>query len=304
MVWIALALLVLTVTIVALNTARGRWNMDHFRWTWTDPAYAASHVRGGGDGLHALNLKPAVIVRYDEIQRGLDVLPRSLGAPPAVAEAVAAAYGAALRYSGFNVFANWIVYTVFLSFLLPIWSLSFATEALGNERESRSLLWLLSRPLSRPAIYLAKFVAVLPWALALNLGGFALICLAAGAPGKLAWQLFWLPIVGATLAFCSVFHLMGALFRRAAVAAIVYSFFLETILGNMPGYLKRLSVGFYTRCLMFSSAENYGVRPPERAEVYWPVTPLTAWLVLLGGTVVVLGIGMLVFSRKEFHDES
>jgi hypothetical protein len=158
--------------------------------------------------------------------------------------------------------------------------------------------------LPRPAIYLAKFVAVLPWALALNLGGFALICLAAGAPGRFALQMFWLPIIGATFAFCAVFHLMGALFRRAAVAAIVYSFFLETILGNLPGYLKRLSVGFYTRCLMFSSAESYGLRPPERSDVYWPVPPLIAWLVLLGGTVLCLVLGMILFSRKEYHDET
>ena len=39
-----------------------------------------------------------------------------------------------------------------VSFLLPIWSLSFATEALGGERETNSLVWLLIRPLPRPAI--------------------------------------------------------------------------------------------------------------------------------------------------------
>ena len=34
---------------------------------------------------------------------------------------------------------------------------------MGAEREGSSLVWLLTRPLSRPAIYLAKFVALLPW---------------------------------------------------------------------------------------------------------------------------------------------
>ena len=33
----------------------------------------------------------------------------------------------------------------FFSFLVPIWSLSFATEALGGERESGSMIWLLTR---------------------------------------------------------------------------------------------------------------------------------------------------------------
>ncbi len=280
MVWIAVGLLVVTVTIVALNTAAGRWSMDH----WRSP-------RGFGPSFHAW---------LEEWTVSTTALPG--GAGPG--NGVLAACGAALQHSGFVVFANWMVYSIFLSFLLPIFSLSFATEALGSERESRSLVWLLSRPLPRSSVYLAKFVALLPWALALNVGGFALMCLAAGAPGQLALRLFWLPVVGATCAFCALFHLMGALFRRAAVVAIVYSFFLESFFGNLPGYLKRVSVGFYTRCLMFASAEEYGVRPPERADSYWPVTPTTAWLVLTLGTVVLLVVGMVVFSRMEYRDES
>ena len=120
----------------------------------------------------------------------------------------------------------------------------------------------------------------------------------------MALRLFWPAVAGATLAFSALFHLMGALFRRAAVVAMVYSFFLETFLGNLPGYLKRVSIGFYTRCLMFDAAEKEGVLPPERPEVYWPVEPMTAWLVLIGGTVVLLLVGMVVFARKEYGDEA
>src|SRR5262249_20713215 len=137
-----------------------------------------------------------------------------------------AAYEAGLANSGLDVFSRWIVYFVFVGFLLPIMSLSFATQALGGERESRSLVWLLSRPLSRPAIYAAKFVALLPWTLGLNLGGFAILCLAAGAPGRQALRLYWPAVAGASLAFCAMFHLMSAVFRRPAIVAIVYSFFL------------------------------------------------------------------------------
>ena len=51
----------------------------------------------------------------------------------------------------------------------------------------------------------------------------------------------------ATLAFAALFHLMGACVRRAPVLAILYVFFFETIAGNLPGHLKRLSISFYTR---------------------------------------------------------
>ena len=45
-----------------------------------------------------------------------------------------------------------IAFTMFTTFLLPLWSLSFATEGIGREREDRNLLWLqteLKKPKAR-----------------------------------------------------------------------------------------------------------------------------------------------------------
>ena len=77
---------------------------------------------------------------------------------------------------------------------------------------------------------------------------------------------------------------------------------LETILGDMPGLLKRVSVTFYTRCLMFDAAAEYGLSP-ERPTVYQPVDGATAWAVLVGGTVCLLLAGMWWFSRTEYRDD-
>ena len=219
----------------------------------------------------------------------------------AVETAFASANRLALERTPLHIFSTWVIFTVFLGFLLPIWSLSFATEALGGERETRSLIWLLTRPLPRWSIYLAKFVAILPWSLGMNLGGFAILCLLGGQPGRLALSLYWPAVLAGTLAFCSLFHLMSALFRRAAVLALVYSFFLEWIVGNMPGYMKRVSISFYTRCLMFDAAEPYGLQP-DRPSIYLPVSGAVAWTVLLSLSVAFLLVGMVVFSRSEYQD--
>jgi hypothetical protein len=155
--------------------------------------------------------------------------------------------------------------------------------------------------LPRPAVYLAKFFALLPWTLGLNLGGFGLLCLASGQPGWLAFRLYWPAVLASTLAFSSLFYLMGAFFRRPAVAAIVYAFFLEVIFGTMPGYLKRISIGFYARCMMFDAASAFGIQP-ERPEIFLPVDGMTALGVLLGLTIVLLGIGTVVFSRSQYQE--
>jgi ABC-2 type transport system permease protein len=276
MVWIALGLLGLTLLQIAFVTQANRWNMAHWR-----------HPRGKG---------PTYAELVDQMTAA-SALPGQPGAStvPLVLRTVVH------DSSGFFVFSEWVVFSVFTTFLLPLWTISFATEGLGREREAQNLLWVLTRPISRPAIFFAKYVALLPWCLALNLGGFTLICLAGGTHGRLALQVYWPAVLWGTLAFSSLFHLMGACLRRAAVLALLYAFFLETIMGNMPGQFKRFSISFYTRCLMFDRAHEFGIHP-ERPQIYLPVSGTTAWLALAFVTVICLVVGAVVFTRNEYLD--
>src|SRR5207253_9263130 len=101
-----------------------------------------------------------------------------------------------------------------------------------------------TRPLRKPTVYLAKYVAALPWCLGLNLIGFIALCLAAGEPGRLALRLFWPAVLGGTVAFAALFHLIAVVFRRPAIVGLIYSFFFETLVAVLPGDLKLLSLCF------------------------------------------------------------
>ncbi len=270
MVWMAVGLLVLSLGLVALTSAKQEWAP----WRMLVRAKAAT----------ALGL---------------------LSAPSPVAPfgTVAAWKGSVLEdWLAVMRFSQAVVFDVLMGFLLPLWSLSFATQALGTDREERSLIWLLSRPLPRPAIYLARYIGILPWTMLLNLGGFWLLCQAGGVPGKLALPLYWPAVVLGTLAYAALFHLMGAIFRRPAVVAIVYTFFVETFLGSMPGAMKRISISFFDRCLMISAAERFHMQPPAAPDIYMPVSGATACLVLTAGTVCLLIIGATLFARMEYTD--
>src|SRR5262249_18043270 len=127
LVWIAVGLLALTVIIVFINSRMGRWNMSY----WRSPRPGAPH--------------------WEDVSCGETVghLPLDT-AMQAVQQAVwGAYYTVVFESSGFYVFSNGIVFSLFATFLLPMWSLSFATEGLGREREGRNLIWLLIRPLPR-----------------------------------------------------------------------------------------------------------------------------------------------------------
>jgi ABC-type transport system involved in multi-copper enzyme maturation permease subunit len=90
---------------------------------------------------------------------------------------------------GWNVekFAQFILIDVYLILFLPLLCLCFGTQALGGEWEERNLVWVLTRPIPRPLIYLAKLCAALPWTLGCTLGGIWLAGLAAG-PKYIDWH--------------------------------------------------------------------------------------------------------------------
>src|SRR5262245_12674134 len=280
MVWIAVGLMALTVIFVGLNTYFGRWTLTDRR---ARPTYLTYRQY-----LLQMSKQQAVVGRSD---------PAS-----ALHWAVVGAVAATVDHSGFLMFSRWVVFAIFQAFLLPLWTLSFATDALGNERENRTLIWMFTRPLPRWSAYLAKWLAALPWCLGLNLVGFGAICLAAGEPGRMAFSMFWPAVFWGTLAFSALFHLIAAVFRRPAIIALLYSFFFETLVSDLPGDLKRMSLSFYVRSLMFDATSAMDLEP-DSLTVYAPVSGWTALAVLVGAALVFTLIGMWVFSRKEYLED-
>lgn len=323
MIWVALGLLMIAVALVALHRMQVGWSLAGNRFKY--PVKKNIDLGPFGKGTFDLRMKTTVdvplggkiqisdrqigsqvIVTYDEIGQHLAAIDSMLPfdqSAHAIISAANGTYQSALQHSGVGKFTRAILFSLFVGFLLPVWCLAFATEALGGELESRSLVWLLTRPLPRWSIYLAKYVAILPWALGFTVGGFALMCRAAGKPGLESFALYWPAIVGGTLAFTSLFHLFSAATRRPTVVGLVYCFFLETMLGDMPGLMKRVSVSYYVRCLIFDAAADLGVHP-DKPSVYMPVSGSTAWMVLTGITVTSLALGAWMFSRSEYRDDA
>jgi ABC-2 type transport system permease protein len=271
MVGIAVGLLGLCLLLVGTFTASSGWDRYEWRLNRVQP-YTVEHV--GGALAHAAVDQSEYMDRFRRETRPL------------------------------AVFSRWVVFLLFLGFLLPLFSLSFATGALGQEREGRSLVWLMTRPLPRSGVYLAKFLGMLPWCLALTVGGFGLLCLAGGQTGRTAFALYAPGVFAGSLAFAALFHLFGALLPRPSIVALLYAFFFETLLSELPvpGTLKRLSINYYTRCLLYSAGRAEGV-PVESSSLFVPVSPTTAWVVLLAVTVGLTVLGMWLFAKMEHRDD-
>lgn len=202
-----------------------------------------------------------------------------------------------------NGFTDLIIMPIFTSFLLPILAVIYATAALGEEREERTLVYLLIRPLSKHRIYLAKAAGTLPLVVAAGFVGFALVCLAAGPVGTIAWRLYQPAVLRGAVAYTCLFLMFGAVFPRPLILAIVYAFFCETLLGNMPGTIKRLAVSFHCRCLMYDAGGPYGIAPDSELQ-FLPISGWAAAWVLDLASVALLFVGAFLFHRKEYRDFS
>ena len=196
MVWIALALLGFSATVVVLVTAANGWDMrrtSKLDRRVVDISYSKDMFLGFARS--PLAMTTVIVQSYGQVAAELELMPH-LGTWPSSRGRLAGGHfappaGWCWNSPGFMVFSNWVVFYGFLELLVPIWSLSFATDTLGGEREAGTLVWLLTRPMSRPAIYLAKFVALLALGSGSEPGRFRVLCLAAGQPGRLAFSWYW-----------------------------------------------------------------------------------------------------------------
>lgn len=306
--WVALGLMMIVVMWVATWTlSPAGWGIENRRVRRTQVTYReyGEQLRPEARYNAALTPQPYATLRLIaevETPTPLDPLRDTLtslllSVPHAVMQSEK--YLAEWRFANF---AKLVVLGAYLGFVLPMFTLAYASGAIGIERESRTLIWLLTRPMPRSAIYLAKFLGTLPWCFFFSLGGFLILCSVGGEPGRLASRVFWPAALGATLALSSLFHLFGALFRWPVVVGLVYVFFFEILVAVLPGSLKLLSLTFYARSLMYNEAVAAGY-PGAMLEVSAPVSSETAWSVLLGATLAFTLLGMKLFSRAEHRDD-
>jgi ABC-2 type transport system permease protein len=184
---------------------------------------------------------------------------------------------------------------------VPNCALAFGTASIGGDREDRTLVFLLVRPIPRALILLAKFTATLPLVLGLIVGSYWLYCRLAGEVGQVAFPLYLPAIVYMTLAYVCLFHLFAVWFRHSTILALVYALFMEVLLGSLPGIVKRVAVNYYGRSIMYAAGAGEGLPPPD-PRWFEPLSVQTASWALAGIAAGGLLLAIIVFSQREYRD--
>lgn len=199
-----------------------------------------------------------------------------------------------------------ILVPTYLAFLMPILAICYGASAVGGEREDRTLIYLLITPVPRFCLYTIKALATIGLVTAWAGLSLYILCRLAGDPGRVALGIFFPASLLGAAAYASLFLLLGSIFRHGTVISLAYWFFLEVLFGNMPGIIKRVSVAFYVRCIVYDSGADLELGPFRKAarEMFLPVSGRSATIALACGILLLLGVGMFVFHRREYRDLS
>ncbi len=225
-----------------------------------------------------------------------------LVALPALIALLARALTPAARFEAVETYNNLANLLVF-GFILTILSVIFGTAVVSQEIEQRTIVYLLTRPVPRWRILLAKFLGSFIAITLTTALSALLLALAVYGPAKLGASplgrdLLVLP-VGA-LAYGSLFLLMSTLLARPLMFGLLFAFGWESWVPNLPGAFARLSIMAYLRVLAPHKAVPVSADVGEVVADPLAIAHWQAWLVL--AAVIAIGLigALVVFSRREY----
>lgn len=174
--------------------------------------------------------------------------------------------------------------TFAIATVIPLLSLIAGTGALGGEIDDGSIVYLLSKPISRHVIVVTKLVVAVAvttvfGAIPVLVSGWVLV----GGRERLALA-YGLGAFAAGTAYCALFLLLSVLNRNAVVIGLIYTLVWETAIGGLVLGAQGISIQQWalavTRAVVGHDAEQLGITAAVRPQI----SVVMLLLVVVGGT--------------------
>jgi len=193
-----------------------------------------------------------------------------------------------------------VLYVYFVTILVAIF---YGTSLLGDERNDRTITFLLTRPMPRELIVLGKFLAYAVGVVALLVASLAVTySIFAGMDYdvesfriKVPFLMHARVVALAAIAYGAVFAFMGATFKRPIIAAFAYCFVWESILPYLPVFLKKATLMHY----VLSLVPNWTAEGGVLAFAAEPTKPADAVQTLLWVCAAFLVLTVVSLRTKE-----
>jgi len=187
--------------------------------------------------------------------------------------------------------------------ILALAAAIFATGVVSQEVEQKTIVYLLTRPVPRPVLILARTLAA---SVTVSIVGIlSAIGTALGTRatfGELFFRDCSALILG-SFAYCALFVLVSLLINKSMVINLIFAFGYEAAVPKMPGDIYKVSINSY----LMSIASHPKIAPvtSDAAPVATPaavntIQPGAAWLAMIGLVVLCSMFNAQWFDRNEY----
>lgn len=200
-----------------------------------------------------------------------------------------------------------ILMVFFLQFYIIILALFYGTSIVAEEVEGRTLSYLITRPVPKPAIVLGKYAAYsllmfLMVAVSLSLSFFIMNAARLADARLYPTFLGYLGVLGlGILAYTAFFTFLGTVLKKAILVGLVFGFGWENVIQYFPGSTQRFSVVHYLKSLLpYRPMGGGGSGVALLLFRLEPTSPAIAVLMLAVIAGVFLALASWVFRTKEY----
>jgi ABC-type transport system involved in multi-copper enzyme maturation permease subunit len=205
-------------------------------------------------------------------------------------------------FEGAYFFSN-IIMVFYLQLIILLLALFFGTSVCSEEVEGRTLPYLITRPVPKPAVVLGKYLAYT----LLNIGMVALGLLFSFTIlnlDRLADASLYLVLLryGGVLslgiiAYAAFFTFLGSFLKRSIFFGLLFSFGWENVIQYFPGSTQRFAIAHYLKSFLPGPSPGRFSFLTFRLEA---TRPGLALLMLFLITAGFLALACLLFSKKEY----
>lgn len=181
----------------------------------------------------------------------------------------------------------------------------FSASVIAQEVEQKTIVYLLTRPISRAKLLIARILACATMTAAITFLSALAVSAAVYGPRFLANEYLWRDVpailIGAVV-YSGIFVLVSLIVNKSMIINLLYAFAWETSIPNMPGSMYLLSVASYLQVI----AERPSV-PSTNALTLLSgglgnntLTGPQAWLAMTIVAGATIAMGMWWFTKFEF----
>lgn len=199
-----------------------------------------------------------------------------------------------------------VIWGMYLRFIVPVLGVFYGTSLIADEIEDKTITYLFTRPISRGAVLVGKYLAYLGCTISVVLPSVVIVYLLIvplrGSLGASFPDLVKdLLLLGLGLAvYGAVFAFVGAAFKRPLLIGLVFVFGWEQAALAFPGYLKRFTVVYYLQAIVPHAMPSDGavslIQGLFRETPSLPVSLLCLFLIW----AVFLAWGARIVGKKEY----